>query len=41
MDEEKAKKKKPNICKWIGLTLLDILIILVFIFYALWKVTTF
>jgi len=38
MDEQKDKKKKPNICKWIGLALLAILIILALFFQAPWKV---
>jgi hypothetical protein len=35
MIQQKAKKKRPNICKWIGLTLLAILIILALIFFVL------
>jgi len=40
MTEEKAKKKKPDICKWIGLALLAILVILALFFRAPWKVIT-
>ncbi|MHC4654485.1 MAG: hypothetical protein ACYS91_05630, partial [Planctomycetota bacterium] len=41
MAEQKDKKKKPGIYKWIGLTLLAILIILALFFQAPWKVTAF